>query len=97
MASQYFSQLLEIGINIKCTYKCTHNIHTDSNHLNGILLQKYFLFIKKYWTVLNIDENDKCFLNRKSASCNSDAEHVALITGIYYSLKYIQIDSSYFK
>ena len=27
----------------------------------------------------------------------NDAENLALITGIYYILKYIQIESSYFK
>ncbi len=58
---------------------------------------------------LNNNNNNKCFLNRKSVyyndfwrSCDTedwsnDAENTALITEINYILQYIKIESSYFK
>ncbi len=60
-----------------------------------------------YSTVLNIDNNNnnnnnKMFLEQQisileSEHCSNDAENLALITGINYILKLIQIESCYFK
>ncbi len=65
---------------------------------------------KLYWTVLNIIINNinvswtanQSIIMISGGSCDTEdwsnyAENVALITGINYILKYIQIESHYFK
>jgi len=44
---------------------------------------------RNYSTVLNIDNNNKTC---DTEDWSNDAEHLALITGINYILKYIQIE-----
>ncbi len=75
-----------------------------------IIMKMYSILVSvKWWTLLNTDINQKCFLSSKSAyyydfwrSCDTedwsnDAENTDSITGIYYILKYITIDNSYCK
>ncbi len=65
---------------------------------------------KMYSTVLNIDDNNNNKLEQPNqhirmiseGSCETedwrnDAENLALITGINYIIKYIQIESSFLK
>ncbi len=81
-----------------------NEISENTEFVTALLKKFYILKIFSFtqlW-IINLTRDQFTLVHRLTWSCDTedgsnDAEHLALITGINYILKYIQIESCYFK